>query len=109
MSRCYKTFFVVADKEAEYTRTYVYSKSFQPSLIVGSNTYILNQTLKTVHCKRSSLFGRYVSDRNKVLQPWHQEGLYEGPSHSVLVTDYLGGGDLVERVSRYFHSTFILA
>jgi serine/threonine protein kinase len=31
----------------------------------------------------------------------HLEGLYEGPTHSVLVTDYLGGGDLVERVSRY--------
>jgi hypothetical protein len=31
----------------------------------------------------------------------HLVGLYEGPSHSVLVTDYLGGGDLVERVSRY--------
>ena len=30
----------------------------------------------------------------------HLEGLYEGPAHSVLVTDYLGGGDLVERVSR---------
>lgn len=31
----------------------------------------------------------------------HLEGLYEGPAHTVLVTDYLGGGDLVERVSRY--------
>jgi len=28
------------------------------------------------------------------------EGLYEGPRHSVLMTDFLGGGDLVERVSR---------
>jgi len=28
------------------------------------------------------------------------EGLYVGPFHSVLVTEYLGGGDLVERVSR---------
>ncbi len=30
----------------------------------------------------------------------HLEGLYVGPSHCVLVTEYLGGGDLVERVSR---------
>ena len=28
------------------------------------------------------------------------EGLYEGPRHSVLMHDFLGGGDLVERVSR---------
>ena len=27
------------------------------------------------------------------------EGLYEGPRHSVLMTDFLAGGDLVERVS----------
>lgn len=33
----------------------------------------------------------------------HLVGLYEGPSHAVLVTDYLGGGDLVERVSRYWN------
>ena len=28
------------------------------------------------------------------------EGLYEGTRHSVLMTDFLGGGDLVERVSQ---------
>ena len=33
------------------------------------------------------------------------EGLYEGPRHSVLMTDFLAGGHLVERVSR---SDFIL-
>ena len=33
------------------------------------------------------------------------EGLYEGMKHSVLMTDFLGGGDLVERVS---HPDFVL-